>query len=140
MTLTIEKTTLTQDQLIRHIKIVLHTYIYNDLNIAQLIDNILEIDPFSIVYNSNDRSINIKMKKTSIKKYQDYSNDLSFFYNFFSSYIYNNLLSLIPNIINCMNLQNINITQEQIMQVFSNNLYNFYTLTLLNDNFIIIHL
>lgn len=132
--------TIINDELIRKIKIILHSYIYSDYNIALLIEELYSIDPFNIVYDSSNRTINIKMKKTSIKKYPNYKNDLNFFYGFFKYYIHNNLLLLKSNIIKCLKMENIHITDEQIEYIFNNYIYFFFTLTLLNDNFIIIHL
>lgn len=131
-----------KDTIVKDIKIILHTYIYNnEVNLNPLLLGLQSIDPFNIIYDINNRSINIKMKKTSMKKYENYNNSILFYYDFFNKHMSQYLYQLSSDIAKYLQLaNNVSITEDEVMCIIQNNIYSFFTLTLLSDNFIIIHL
>lgn len=112
----------------------LHQYFYPNY-ISELISDISSnIDLFNIEVGE-DFSIVLKIKKTSIKKFGDYSHDSSFYYNIMNELLLNFLqrnINTISTIVDSnMNLSNL---------INSNTINLYYNITTLGDNIICIYL
>lgn len=129
---------------IKMIKQILHAHIYSNnynviTNIVDPIDNI--INPFSVVYDSNNRTINVKIKKTSMKKYDNYKDSMDFYYSLFGEFIYNFIYSMFDQIYDQYNLYiDMALGRDELLSLIHNNIYLYFGITTLTDNFVIIHL
>lgn len=67
------------------IRLMLHNHIYNNPNnIDKLIGYFNVIDLFNIEYDSINKTLQLKIKKTNMKKYPNYVHNVSFYYTIFN--------------------------------------------------------
>jgi hypothetical protein len=76
---------------VKNLKLLLHNHFYNDQNninsvITELTSN---FNLFSINYQSIDKSVQLKIKKTNMKKTGSYSHTSSYYYNILNIVFYN---------------------------------------------------
>lgn len=129
---------------IKNTRVLLHNYFYNEENIINdLIERISNnFNLFSIEFNPLTKVIQIKIKKTNMKKI-DNSDLLNFYYKMINSvmvdfFIHNynmvgNLMSKYKN--------EYNLTGKEITYLNDiNMIHNFYYITIISDNIISIHL
>ncbi len=75
---------------IKTLKLLLHKYFYNPNNLQPLINSFQnEFDLFSIDYDNTTKIIQIKIKKTNMKKIQNYSHSSLFYYSIINPLITN---------------------------------------------------
>lgn len=111
----------------------LHQNFYPN-HIDELITDISStLDLFNIEVDQ-DFSIVLKIKKTSIKRFDEYSHDSKFYYNIVNGLLLNFLQRNLSEISN-------NFTDMRVQYLINNNNINlFYNITTLGDNIICIYL
>lgn len=118
------------------IRMALYKNVYSDISNINILMSLISsvIDTLLIEYNPVTNSINIKIKKTSMKKDQMFCHNTSYYYaiftNIFSQYIISNI-DLIKNDINYLDITDLQ-NPMQLSMVFN--------LTCVSDNIIIIYL
>lgn len=126
-------------------RILLHKYIYNnENNIYDLISLIQKhINGSEIVPDIENRSIMIKIKKSAMKQYPNFTHSTLFYYNIFDSifrkYFFNMKFKDLFN--------NPKLTEEELcvkdligVLEYGNIATNLYNITCLNDNIVILQL
>jgi len=123
------------------LRILMRQTIYcNDEYINLLLEYIKRyFDCTNISFNRNNMMIDIKIKKTSMKKAEDYSHSVEFYYplicNSFLSFlnddrIHNELMKLSVN----------NMSHEQVRQIIQSKILSLFNATTLLDNIVRIYL
>lgn len=119
------------------LKKLIHTHIYPN-HIQELIGMISNsIDLFNIEVNEN-YTITIKIKKTSIKKYDSYEHECTFYYNIINNILYNFFMNNL-NLIDCIRRNN-GILSDTNTLLNGSNISLFYNITTLGDNIVCIYL
>lgn len=125
-------------------RLMLHNNIYNEVNINVLINYLnQQFELFNAEYNDNEKKIELKIKKTNIKKINNYSHSSTFYYSMintaFLSFLRDpQISSQIRNILNSNNNEFYSVYQE--FNTNPNNLSTLYNLSAILDNVIIIYL
>lgn len=75
------------------LRVILHTKFYNNMIFTERLKNIPELESFNSVYISNSHTVQIKIKKTYLKKkYNMELNDTYIYYDIFSQHLLNLIL------------------------------------------------
>lgn len=132
--LVIENENKLSDKIISELKIYFHRYIFNDLDkINLLINSLYNLDPFNVQYDEYNRTISIKIKKTSMKKYNLFNdgNLTILYYNIIDEYI--------KNFYN-MFIINTKFNTNEYLNIINNNTMCLYSLCVINNNYLLIKL
>lgn len=130
---------------ISNIRILLYNHFYsNQTVINSIINSIVErFDLFSINYNECNHSIELKIKKTNIRKNPSFSHTSTYYYTIFNSIFHNILYSnknMLENIVSeyketyCLDGNEVDF----ILQL--DNISMLLNITTLSDNIVIIYL
>lgn len=122
----------------KELKLFLHNFIYSDLSKINELNNLIayNFNVFKIEFNENEKSFEIKIKKTTMKKLQNES----------SVYYYYDLLNKIfveffKNNIELFKMMNASISNELFDLLLDHDfVYTLYTITAISDNIIILYL
>lgn len=122
----------------KELKLFLHNFIYSDLSKINELNNLIayNFNVFKIEFNENEKSFEIKIKKTTMKKLQNES----------SVYYYYDLLNKIfveffKNNIELFKMMNVSISNELFDLLLDHDfVYTLYTITAISDNIIILYL
>jgi len=75
---------------IRDLKLLLHRFVYNCNSLQKLLDDFQNsFDLFSVEYDETTKIIQMKIKKTTMKKIPHYNHTSSFYYSIINPIIYN---------------------------------------------------
>ena len=126
--------------LVLKLKQVLYKYIYTEENLNKLCENISNrLEIFNITIEPNF-TINIKTKKSCLRRIDNYIHHPSFYYNYISDIFTNFFMQNIDFI----NIQYINdygeLPSEGLLYYFMNNYAMFVDIHTLLDNIVIIRL
>lgn len=125
---------------ITELRLLLHTYFYNTQYIGDLVSLIMNTNIASNIYNydANSRSITIKIKKTVLKKMNNYTHTPDFYYgifnNVFKIFLMNNSSAL------CNIAKNHGYEHCITNEFIDNCVLGLYTITCLSDNIIVLYL
>lgn len=129
---------------VKNTRILLHNHFYNEeCNINDLINRISNnFNLFSIEFNPISKVIQLKIKKTNMKKI-DSSDLLNFYYKMINGIIVDFFIHNYNIVGNLMQKykEEYNLTGNEI--TYLNNIdmiHNFYYITIISDNIISIHL
>lgn len=115
------------------VKLALHRDFYPNF-ISELINDIANsIDLFNIEVSDNF-NINIKIKKTSIKKFENYEHNSSYYYGILNNIIFRFLMNHI------FEIKSILRNNELSDLINMDNINLFYNITVLGDNIIHVYL
>ncbi len=125
----------------KDLKLLLHRFIYNSNSLQILIQDFQnEFDLFSIEYDETTKIIQMKIKKTTMKKIPRYNHTSSFYYSIInpiiSNFFYNNIDIIRQNIIGFQSLQesDMEILQDERQIIL------LYNIIVIGDNIINIQL
>lgn len=129
---------------IKNVRVLLHENFYtNPLVMEELCNDISSsFNLFTIEYNINTKVIQLKIKKTNMRKIED-GNLVNYYYQILNAIFvqffikkYNVISDIMIN-----KKEQYNIRGEEINYLNNiNSIYNFYNITLISDNIITIHL
>jgi len=125
----------------KDLKLLLHRFIYNSNSLQTLIQDFQnEFDLFSIEYDETTKIIQMKIKKTTMKKIPRYNHTSSFYYSIItpiiSNFFHNNADIIRQNIIGFQSLQesDMEILQDERQIIL------LYNIIVIGDNIINIQL
>jgi len=125
----------------KDLKLLLHRFIYNSNSLQTLIQDFQnEFDLFSIEYDETTKIIQMKIKKTTMKKIPRYNHTSSFYYSIInpiiSNFFYNNIDIIRQNIIGFQSLH------ESDMEILRDErkIMLLYNIIVIGDNIINIQL
>ena len=125
----------------KDLKLLLHRFIYNSDSLQVLIQDFQnEFDLFSIEYDETTKIIQMKIKKTTMKKIPRYNHTSSFYYSIInpiiSNFFYNNIDIIRQNIIGFQSLH------ESDMEILRDErkIMLLYNIIVIGDNIINIQL
>jgi len=130
---------------VSNLRILLHKHFYIDINIiSDLMNGISkEFDLFDINYDICTNIIQLKIKKTNIRKSNDYSHTASYYYNTFNEILLSLFVSrkaLLFNLISA-HKEEYNFNGGELEALININTINaFYGITTIGDNIVVIHL
>jgi len=130
---------------ISNVRVMLYDNFYNNSeNITNIINSILEsFDLFSINYNNTNNSIELKIKKTNIRKNSAFSHTATYYYTVFNPIFYNIFLNNkdILNQIIENNKQKYSLVGDELAFLLNdNNTALLFNITTISDNIVIIYL
>lgn len=130
-------------QLASSIRLLLHDHLYSDIeNVNLLIKYLNVIDLFNIEYNETDKTIHLKIKKTNMKKYPNYSHNVSFYYGLFNQILITFFYDKYDDLCKIFNTYSCQYgISPSIEYLLDNRIISMiYTITSILDNIVIIHL
>lgn len=125
------------------IRLMLHNHIYNNSdNIDKLITHFNVIDLFNIEYDLINKTLQLKIKKTNMKKYSNYAHNVSFYYTIFNQILNSFFYEIYDQLDYAIKTEGINygincdVNYILDIRVISM----IYSITPILDNIVIIHL
>ena len=120
------------------LRLLFHKYLYNNSNIIEELIQIIGsyIDSLSIEYSPENKSISIKIKKTTMKKNSNFIHNTDYYYPLFNNIMYHFF---------CHHTEIMNIAKDNNYDMPSFDQYlslipGSYNITCVSDNIIIMYL
>lgn len=121
------------------LRVILHTKFYNNIIFTEKLKNITELESFNSAYISNSHTVQIKIKKTYLKKkYNMELNDTYIYYEIFSEHLLNLLLDNYYDIETMYNTYNSNTPLGDLLN--KDTLKFLFNVTVMSENIINFHL
>ena len=124
---------------ISEFRVSMHKCLYNDPDCINTLDNIIKnhLEVLSVEFDQAQKYFVIKIKKTSMKKNQNFAHSTNYYYNIFNN-IFSEFISTYSNRINQERKGLGNYMLSNVVSLGTTNL--LYGLTVLSDNIIILYL
>lgn len=125
------------------VRLMLHNHIYNNPdNINKLINHFNIIDLFNIDYDSINKTLQLKIKKTNMKKYPNYIHNVSFYYSIFNQILHSFLYEIYNQLEYVIDTEGVNYGVAcEVNYILDNRVISMiYNITTILDNIVFIHL